>query len=374
MPDTPFALPDDVLERLITPALVVSVDAARHNIARVIAAARGDAARWRPHLKTTKSALACRLLAAAGVRHAKCATTRELALALDTFGPDADLLVAHPLVGPALARVAALADAHPDARVAILVEAPDALADLPRSLDVFIDVNPGMNRTGHAVDRLDDLRALARAAGPRLRGIHFYDGHLAGLDAPTRRARAHGVYDDLLALVARLRADGIGIAEIITSGTPTFPDALAYAPFDALDGAIHRISPGTVVYHDTRTEQELPNLGLRPAAVVLTRVVSHPAPDRVTCDAGSKSIAAEVGDPCAVVLGRPDLVAARPSEEHLPLDVRAGAVPGRGDVLCLVPAHVCPTVNLYDTMVVVESGREPRLEPIAARGHETWLR
>ena len=54
-----------------------------------------------------------------------------------------------------------------------------------------------------------------------------------------------------------------------------------------------------------RSRRGQPGLGLRPAALVLTRVVSHPAPDLATCDAGSKSIAAEAGDPCAEVLHVP---------------------------------------------------------------------
>ena len=48
---------------------------------------------------------------------------------------------------------------------------------------------------------------------------------------------------------------------------------------------------------------------LVPAAVVLTRVVSRPVDDVVTCDAGSKAVATDAGDPCAVVLGRADLEA-----------------------------------------------------------------
>ena len=132
---------------------------------------------------------------------------------------------------------------------------------------------------------------------------------------------------------------------------------------------VHRVSPGTVVFHDARSELENPDVSLTPAALVASRVISRPADDVVTCDAGSKSVAADAGDPCAFALGRQGLEALPPSEEHLPLRC-AGDRPARGDMLLLVPRHVCPTVNLAEQAVLVEAGRAPRVVPVAARAHE----
>jgi D-serine deaminase-like pyridoxal phosphate-dependent protein len=93
----------------------------------------------------------------------------------------------------------------------------------------------------------------------------------------------------------------------------------------------------------------------------------------VTCDAGSKSIAAEAGDPCAFVLGHPELVPLRPSEEHLPLSVRSGPLPPRGTELLLVPRHVCPTVNLAEQAILVENGEVREIAPVSARAHDLLL-
>jgi D-serine deaminase-like pyridoxal phosphate-dependent protein len=42
----------------------------------------------------------------------------------------------------------------------------------------------------------------------------------------------------------------------------------------------------------------------------------------------------------------------------------------RGSALWLFPRHVCPTVNLYDEAILVESdGREVKVVPVDARGH-----
>ena len=133
---------------------------------------------------------------------------------------------------------------------------------------------------------------------------------------------------------------------------------------------MHRLSPGTVVYHDLRTEELCPELELVPAAVVVARVLSHPTPTRITCDAGSKALAAEAGDPCAVALGHPELEAQGPNEEHLPFRVASGERLERGTLLSLFPRHVCPTVNLADEALLFDEGRFVAAVPVAARGHE----
>lgn len=369
-----FKLSDAELDRLQSPALLVDLEAVRRNIRSILACCGGDPSRWRPHLKTTKLAPVWAELVRAGVRHFKCATTREAALFLDVLRAEGvrggDLLVAYPLVGPARRRLAELARAHPETRLSLLCEEADDVAALDPQLSLFVDVNPGMDRTGLDPAGVERIAAIARSAGPRFRGIHFYDGHIHDVDYAIRSAKAHATYARLMALVAALARAGLQIGEIVTSGTPTLRPALDYAPFRARGAPVHRISPGTVVFHDQRSADEVPELDLVPAAVVLARVVSRPSPTRVTCDAGSKSIAAEAGDPCVFVLEHPEFVAGRPSEEHLPLDVTSGTPPARGTPLYLVPRHVCPTVNLAEEAVVIERGRIAAILPVAGRAHE----
>ena len=365
----PYALPLELCERLQTPALIVYLDRVRENVQRMIDYA-GSVDRWRPHLKTTKIPEVWSELLRAGVRQFKCATTREAAVLLDVASEAAeqvDLLVAYPHRGPSLRRLGELAAAT-SADVSVLVEDVGLVAEVPASLGVFVDLNPGMNRTGVPLERTADVAAIARGAGERFRGLHFYDGHLHEPDLEQRRAKIFAGYDRLLEVVAGLDLQGVRVAEVITAGTPAFHHALQYERFAHVPFA-HRISPGTVVFHDARSEMENPDVSLTPAALVAARVVSHPADDVVTCDAGSKSVAADAGDPCAFALGRQGLEALPPSEEHLPLRC-AGDRPARGDMLLLVPRHVCPTVNLAEQAVLVEAGRAPRVVPVAARAHE----
>lgn len=370
----PFALPPELAERLLTPALLVDLDRVRANVARVIELAGGDPDRWRPHVKTTKIPEVWKVVAEAGVRHFKCATTRELAVLLDTLAEaevDApDVLVAYPHVKTALARIGEIARAHPEARVSVLAECPAAVAEIPPAVSIFVDVNPGMNRTGIPARDAAAIESTVRAAGERFRGLHFYEGHLHQASLDERRRAAFAAYDHLLVIADALGTTGHPVGELITSGTPGFTQALAYTPFRDTGGPRHRISPGTVVFHDLRSEQENPQLGLHPAAVLLVRVISHPTEEIATCDAGSKSIAAEAGDPCAYVLGRPELVPLAPSEEHLPLHVTNGAPPRRGDLLHLFPLHVCPTTNLQEEVVLLEGGEVRGVASVAARAHD----
>lgn len=367
--DAPYQLSDELIAALQTPALVVYMDRVRENVQRILAIV-GGADRWRPHLKTTKIPDVWTELLRAGVRHFKCATTREAALMLDVaaaFGERVDLLVAYPHRGPSLRRLGELAADTPS-DVSVLCEDAALIADVPGSLGVFVDLNPGMNRTGVPLGDLKEVAAIARGAGERFRGLHFYDGHVHQQDLEQRRAAVFAGYEQLLEVVAGLDLQGARPAEVVTAGTPAFHHALQFEKFDHVP-FVHRVSPGTVVYHDGRSEQLNPDVALAPAAVVLSRVISHPAADVVTCDAGSKSIAAEAGDPCALALGRSDLTALQPSEEHLPLRC-AGARPARGQVLLLIPRHVCPTVNLAEQAVIVEAGQAPRVVAVSARAHE----
>ena len=53
---------------------------------------------------------------------------------------------------------------------------------------------------------------------------------------------------------------------------------------------MHRVSPGTLVYNDLTSLDQLSAIpGLRPAALVVASVVSHPKPGRFTCDAGQRA-------------------------------------------------------------------------------------
>ena len=362
------------VEQVRTPALAIYSELVDANIAATLRLLGGDAGRWRPHVKTAKLAAVMRRFVAHGIKNFKCSTSLELRSVCEAGAED--VLLAYPVVGANAARLRELSGEVPQTRMAALVETPDQI-DVWRGsrLGLFIDVNTGMNRTGIEQDQVDGIVGLAQAitaAGLEFRGLHYYDGHMAGAaDLKEREAAAHRGYDQVMNLAAALGRAGVEVGEIITAGTPAFPCSLTYQPFQG-GPFLHRISPGTVVYNDCTSLAQLPaSYGYRPAAVVISAVVSHPTPQRLTCDAGHKTVSADAGIPNCFVIDHADLLPHRPSEEHLPIDVTAsGARPAIGELLYLVPKHVCPTVNNFDHALIIEGGRVVAVEPVTARGRE----
>lgn len=359
--------------RVLTPALVIYPEIVDANIAATLAVFGGDANRWRPHVKTSKLVFTMRRMVEAGVRQAKCATTLELLAAAEAGMQD--VMVAYAFTGANARRLLDLATRLDGVRISVLIENEHQARQWAGSrVGVFVDINSGMNRTGIEQERGDQVLRLVRALpalGVEFRGLHYYDGHMGGVDPEVRQRAAHAGYDRLMELVLEVQAQGIEVPEVVTSGTPALPYAAAYWPFSS--GAfIHRASPGTVVYNDLSSLRQLPDLDLRPAALVVSTVISHPKPGVVTCDGGHKAVSADEGVPTCAVLGRADLKPLRPSEEHLPIELlHGGAIPAVGENLYLVPRHVCPTVNLFDEALIVERGRVLGVERVTSRGHET---
>lgn len=362
----------DGLDVVVTPALAIYPDFVDANIETTLRLAGGDPNRWRPHIKTAKLDFVMRRLVGHGVVNFKCATSLEL---LESCRSGArDVVVAYPMVGANAHRVRAIAAQYPGVRVSILAENEQQAAAWKDSpISVFIDVNPGMDRTGIDQTRVADIIALAAQLGETFRGLHYYDGQIHTVDPAARQAEAFRGYDRLMELIAAVRRAGSEVGEVVTSGTPAMPCGLTYPGFQDA-GFVHRVSPGTVVYNDISSLEQLAGLEYRPAAIVVARVVSHPTPDRFTCDAGHKAVSADAGVPTCAVLGRPDLTPLKPSEEHLPVQVAPGAPrPAIGDFVYLVPRHVCPTVNNFDDALIVKAGRVVMSEMVSARGHESPL-
>src|SRR5690349_7512531 len=364
------------LDNVLTPALAIYTDAVANNIDFTLELMAGDASRWRPHVKTAKASSTMKALVQRGVTQFKCATTLELLTACRSGARD--VLIAYPLIGPSVVRVQEIAGEFSTTQISALVDDGCQLEPWRGSkVGLFIDINPGIDRAGVSqadVERIALLASAIRRAGIRFRGLHYYDGHLHDPDMSKRTAQAHRGYDRLMEIANAVESSGSKVEEIITSGTPAFPCALSYAPFRHAS-FVHRTSAGTVVYSDATSAEQLPReYRYRPAAIVLARVVSHPRENIVTCDAGHKTLSVDTGVPNCVVLGLPNLKPLKPSEEHLPLEVAPGSdVPQIGDVLYIVPRHVCPTVNNFDHALLVRNGSIVRVEPVSARGREAPL-
>jgi D-serine deaminase-like pyridoxal phosphate-dependent protein len=360
---------------VLTPALVVYPNVIAANIARTLRLLDQKAERWRAHIKTSKLGFTLRMLLEHGVRNFKCATTLELLTACSLEAED--VLVAYPVMEANARRVRAIAERFPAVRISVLAETPEQVMQWRDSrVGIFIDINPGMNRTGIEQNNSTQVLLLIReiqSAQLEFRGLHYYDGQYGSIDDNERTSAAHTGYDRLLDLVREIQQSGSNVPEVVTAGTPTFPCSQTYKGFQKSD-FVHRVSPGTIVYNDATSLAQLPQeFGYEPAVLVLSRIVSRPADNIITCDAGHKAVSADAGVPTCVVMGRSGLMPLSPSEEHLPLQLNESRGPSLGEALYLLPRHVCPTVNNFDLALAVRRGKIDSVEKVTARGREAPL-
>jgi D-serine deaminase-like pyridoxal phosphate-dependent protein len=356
-------------ERLLSPGLVVFRDLVTRNIEQMVSMA-GDPARLRPHCKTHKMAEVVRLQLDRGVAKQKAATLAEVEMLARTGCRD--ILLAYGLIGPNIARAVRFLQAFPDVRFAATADHPRTVAELGAavvaggvSMELLVDINPGRDRTGLPAgdDAADLYRRIAATPGLRPGGLHIYDGQHHQPDVHERAAAVAAEWTAIAALRDRLVAEGLPVPRLVCGGTPTFP---VYAQMS--DPAIE-LSPGTCLFHDASYGQKFADLSpFTPAALVFTRVVSRPKPNRVTFDCGTKSVASDPPMGQRVVLpDLPEAVQVLHNEEHLVVETPDAARWQVGDWTLAIPRHVCPTAALHCEAYVVAGGELIGTWTVAAR-------
>jgi D-serine deaminase-like pyridoxal phosphate-dependent protein len=310
----------------------------------------------RPHVKTHKSAEVTKLMMHAGIRKFKCATIAEAQM-LGDCGAD-DVLLAYQPTGPKIRRFLSLVEKYPQTRFSCLVDSHDAMQAISTEaivkgivLNIFIDINVGMNRTGTSPQNAVELYREAKSLpGMIIRGIHGYDGHINDPEPLIRKKRADEVFEIMTETKRFLEHAGLRDPIVVAGGSPTFP---MHAKRTELE-----CSPGTFVYWDKSYSDLFPDMNFVPAALVITRVVSV-INDKTFClDLGHKAIASENPLPRRVhFLNAESLEPVSHSEEHLVMESAAPHGLRIGDVLYGMPFHVCPTCALYESAFVVENGQ-----------------
>ncbi len=347
-----------------SPALLVYPARVDANIRTAVALAGGPE-KLRPHVKTHKMRAVTELLLAAGIHQFKCATIAEAEMLAQAGAPD--VLLAYPVVGPKVIRLKALTEQYPATRFSCLVDDIDAARHLSavfsgRHLDVFIDLNVGMNRTGILPEKAAVLfKQLIGIDSISCTGLHAYDGHIHATDIVERTREANAAY----ALAEGVRQEierecGVPLSLVI-GGTPTFV-------IHARRG-VERLqtSPGTFVFWDAGYARMLPELPFQIATALLTRVVSVVDGHTLTLDLGYKSVAAESPLPRVVFSQHADVEVISQNEEHLTVHLPDTSRHFSGEVWYAIPIHICPTVALYEKAFTVENSHVSGEWPVTAR-------
>ncbi len=351
-----------------SPSLVFYRERIINNIKLMISMA-GDPDRLIPHVKTHKTKEIVLLQMEQGISKFKCATIAEAEM-IASAGCKW-ILIAYQLVGPHIERLVQLKLIYPDVQFASLVDDAETAVTLNEialkyqlNFQVFVDVNNGMNRSGHPIDEyiIPFLLDIQNLSNIEVKGIHLYDGHIHNSSFEERLQISNVAFDlanDLIQLAKSIIGSDL---MIIAGGSPTFT-------VHTLRANIY-LSPGTNVLWDAGYGEKFKDQPFNYAAVILTRIISKPIEGIITIDAGHKSIAAE--NPIEKrlrILNLSDYTVLSQSEEHgvimVPTDLWEDLKVG--DVLYALPYHICPTVALHEYADIVENGDKIAEWQIVAR-------
>jgi D-serine deaminase-like pyridoxal phosphate-dependent protein len=348
-------------EELVTPALVLDIDAAQRNIDHMASELKQiGAAVIRPHYKAHKNPDIARRQVAAGAGGLSMATVWE-AVVLAAAGFD-DLFVVNTVAHPAKLRV--LAELAREHRILVAVDEAGnaaalsaAAAQAGSTLGIMIEVDTGMDRCG--VDSAADCLTLARQVtglpGLRLDGITGYEGHCSLTpDNDLRHDRQREAMAFFTNVAGMLEADGIACPIRSAGGIATWNWTAAFP-------GITEIQAGTYVVMDNFHGVMVPDF--EHSLTIQATVISRQS-GKVIVDAGNKSVA----DPADVTIIGHDLAVFRFDEEHGIFDAAGGSPLRVGDPVALVPGYSPSTVNWYDAYHVVQDGVVVDIWPVIPRG------
>ncbi len=343
-----------------TPVAVIDMERVERNIARIQATCDEAGIANRPHIKTHKSPVLAKLQVAAGARGITCQKLGEAEVMAEA-GID-DILISYNLLGEEkMARLGAL---QARANMTVAADNPVVVASLTlaaaasgRPLSVVVECDTGRKRAGveTPVEAVALAREIASTKGLIFAGFMLYPTESGWAEAQT-------FYDEALAGVRSL---GLDAAMVSTGGTPNLKN------IGKLKGATeHR--PGTYIYND-RMQVAAGVASWDDCALnIYSTVVSRAGADRGILDAGSKTLTSDTGgglDGHGLILEHPEARIARFAEEHGFLDLtRSNTRPAVGNVVRIVPNHVCVVVNMMDEVVMVRGDEIVGTLPVAARG------
>jgi D-serine deaminase-like pyridoxal phosphate-dependent protein len=234
-----------------------------------------------------------------------------------------------------------------------------------QKVDLWLDINNGMNRTGIEPEKnaLQLYLGIARSPYLKIRGLHVYDGHIHDRALIDRHVKCEGDFEPVRLLILEIAKAGLDKPVVVAGGTPTFP---IHASRDNTE-----TSPGTCILWDSGYDEQFPDLSFLQAAVLLMRVVSKPAENLLCLDLGHKSIAAEMPHPRIKFFSLQVNRFLNHSEEHLVIETDNAGKYRCGDLVYGVPWHICPTVPRYPSAIIIQDRKIAGEWKIDARDRNT---
>jgi D-serine deaminase-like pyridoxal phosphate-dependent protein len=370
------------ITQLDTPSLLVDVPIMMNNMRWM----QQLADRWnvalRPHTKTHKTPGIAKMqleTGACGITVAKTGEAEVMASA-----GIREIFIANEIVGmEKLTRIRALCEKG--ISVSFGVDSTFAIEQIGQVFDpscpahVLIEVETGDHRSGVTDTNVfvNLLGMISRTPSIKFEGVFSHEGHTyKAPDIATAAMFFRRAQEDTLSHVALAAREGFECNRVSIGSTPGIVCAQA-VDADILEG-ITEIRPGTYVFMDAGQANVLGSYD-RCAATVLATVISKPTTARTIADAGAKALTMQsrtegicTTEGKGVVLNPVKTHVASVYDEHTIFDDQAfGEAVEIGDKIRIIPNHICPVVNLYDQLHLVEGDEVVETLCIAGRGKIT---
>ncbi len=367
------------ISQLDTPALLVDRTIMMKNLTDMQTLADRWHVALRPHTKTHKTPEIAHLqvnLGASGITVAKTAEAEIMA----ESGLE-DIFIANEVIGALkLSRVYRLC--AQGKRVSFGVDSLEAIEQIAHIFTpevpahVLIEVETGEGRSGVTSTTLFDSLLEAIRSRPNIvfEGIFSHEGHSYSAES-LEQAAAIFIDTQKQTLFYAQRAKGVEMAckRVSIGSTPSILSAQK-REVPILEG-ITEIRPGTYVFMDAGQGAILGSFDACAASILVT-VTSKPTASRTIGDAGAKALTMQSRESgiCyspgkGVVLEPVQTTITSVYDEHtVIIDPSFSKAVSIGDTFRVIPNHICPVVNLYDTMYLVEGEQVVANYTIAGRG------
>ena len=362
-----YFITPNIIDTIDSPALLIYPEIVKQNIST--AQSKLDVLKdssLRPHVKSVKCLEIIQMAMQCGIRKFKCSTIAEAELL--GMAKAGDILLNCQLSLVKAKRFEDLIESYPDSSFSCLVdnmESAQILSSLftDKPVNVYIDVNLGMNRTGiKAENALALLKDLNHLDGIKIQGFHSYEGHI---DSPNRGVRLEQAFEAYQRIMD-LKREGIQALghdlTVVLGGSPNFE---YYSKQEGLE-----CSPGTFFLWDYGYQKSYPEISFKVAAVLLTRIISIIDNNKMCLDLGYKGVASDPPLPRVKFPDIPEYEVLGQYEEHIIIQVPDTSIYEVGTSFYAVPYHICPTVNLYEKAFAMENGQVVDTWDILARDRQ----
>lgn len=372
-PMEPIVLDDPIpLEELHTPALLIDLDVFDSNLERMQKYLNDHSMTLRAHTKMHKCPVIARQQIEKGATGVCAAKIGEAEIMCDA-GIE-DVLVTSPII--TLEKVKRFIDLRKNndgLKIVVDNEQSVQLLDEMATaqglvLEVFVDLDPGMGRTG--IECGDAALALCDTVGEskslQFSGLQMYAGncmHIEGFEK--RRDKYCHVMEKGAVTLDMITAAGIEVPIFSGGGTGTYNIEPGLGLVNELQAGSYAFMD--IEYRDIGGVDTNQFLDFQVSLFVLVTAISQPQSRLITVDAGFKSFASDKMAPqFRDVEG---VIYHWGGDEHgmIQLDNPSREIK-LGNKLPMITPHCDPTVNLHDYYFPYRGGMVSEIWPISARG------